>query len=355
MDNRAFDQLIARAKDAPELGGGFSVADGEAGRQRLARDLGWDLPAEPAHYTLSEYLEYAAWEARAVFVRPMAAAGAVMGLMLGGFITTVSASASRPGDILYPVKLATERMQLSFAGSPEERVRLHTQFAGERLQEAVDLTASGSAGSADQVKTAVDGFKNELSSAHGELSGLSASAPGQVADAAAALASKADTFSAILSKSEQSAASDVKGDVKSAKDAAKSAQSQAVTTLVNAYETDKTSGSAMDLQQNFRSGFQDVSGRLALTLGRLTVMREALKNLPVERANGFRAFANATQSRLQPLTASLAHAQDLMAAGGYRHAFDLLDAADKALAPAEQAVIAKEIELSTIDADAVQP
>ncbi len=351
MNNRAFRQLMDRVKDAPELGGGFSSADVDRSRERLWRELGWNEAPAPRRYTVWDYLEYLRWEARHAFLRPLAMTAAVAGLMLGGFITTVSASGSRPGDILYPVKLAAERLQLSLANSPEQRLQLHADFAAARLQEAVDLSASNDPGSAAQVKAAVDGFKNELSSAHSELSGLAGQAPAQAA-AAASLASKADAFAAVLSQSAQSAPGDVRADVVSAQAAAENTQTQAVRTLVKAYEDGNGSVPAQDVQRNFRNEYQDVSGRLDLALGRLSVMRAALNNLPASQTKDFRAFVASTQTALQPLPASLSTAQDVMAAGGYSHAFDLLNAADKTLASAEQQIVDEEIKLSTLNNDA---
>lgn len=346
MDDRAFHQLMNSLKDAPEFGGGSSDLDMERSRQRLARELGWDEMPSPRKYTVWEYLEYLRYEAQHVLVRPLAAAGAAMGLVLGGWVTTVGASSARPGDILYPVKLASERVQLSFANSGGDRVRLHAEFAERRLQEAVDMTDDPSKNGL--VQTAVTGFKNELNSAHGELNGLQKSSPKQAVEAAATLAAKADGFSAILSQSQETASPSVKADVAAAKEAAKSAQVQAVGSLVKTYEETKEPASADELQQNYRRLYQDATNRLATALGRLAVMRDAAKRVPVEQGNEFRAFASQNQNRLLPLQKNINDAANVMAAGGYSRAFDLLNEAERTLASVETAIVDKEIELSTI-------
>jgi hypothetical protein len=67
-------------------------------------------------------------------------AAAVLGLsLLGG--TAFAAGSSIPGDPLYPVKLATEKVELSLAFSRQSKISLQAKFAGERLNELQKLAA----------------------------------------------------------------------------------------------------------------------------------------------------------------------------------------------------------------------
>ncbi len=61
------------------------------------------------------------------------AVGAIALSGIGG--TAYAAQASLPDDLLYPVKILTEDIQLGLETDPEDRLDLHTSFAARRLEE----------------------------------------------------------------------------------------------------------------------------------------------------------------------------------------------------------------------------
>jgi len=61
------------------------------------------------------------------------AVGAIALSGIGG--TAYAAQASLPDDLLYPVKILTEEIQLGLETDPEDRLDLHTSFAARRLDE----------------------------------------------------------------------------------------------------------------------------------------------------------------------------------------------------------------------------
>jgi len=63
----------------------------------------------------------------------MAMAG-LLALFLAGGTVGASLNAS-PEQVLYPVKLGTEQVQLKLAASPEQKARLNIKFAGRRVNE----------------------------------------------------------------------------------------------------------------------------------------------------------------------------------------------------------------------------
>ena len=75
-----------------------------------------------------------------------AIAGLLMAVALlfgGGGATALAAQEAMPTDWLYPVKLATEDVQLTLAGDPAEEVELLDNWLDRRIQEMEQLTLSG--------------------------------------------------------------------------------------------------------------------------------------------------------------------------------------------------------------------
>jgi len=340
--------LLRSLRDEPALGGSFgdraqkdvwaSVAQ-QAGLSASVKDA-----AGTSAYTLADYLDYAAHETRA-FLRPMAAAAGAAGLVLSGWVTTVSAGNSLPGDVLYPMKLAGERVQIRLAGTPKDRVRLHAAFAERRMQEAVEITAKDVPYRTDRMRTAVASMKGELDSAHGELAALQVSAPELVAEAAAVLARKTEALNVLLEQAPVSDASEaVLQEVAVARETVKQAETQTVSTLVETHEQYEQAVTSEELQRNFRREYQRTAVRFTTARSRAAVLREAVAALPAEEAGSYLAAANQAVTELLPLDKLLADAMNVMAAGGYRRAFDLLAQAGNILNGVEGELAAQEIQ-----------
>lgn len=62
----------------------------------------------------------------------------LVGLSLFGG-TAFASTAAKPGDLLYPVKMIKEKVQLSVAVSEQSKVQLQAKFAEERLKELAEL------------------------------------------------------------------------------------------------------------------------------------------------------------------------------------------------------------------------
>ena len=92
---------------------------------RLAR-------AQPAKGTTLAFFRFAA--------QTMLILLAMAGMLTG---TVYASNAALPGDLLYPLELGVEEIQLKLTKSPEEAVYLSLSFAGERLAESGQLVASG--------------------------------------------------------------------------------------------------------------------------------------------------------------------------------------------------------------------
>jgi hypothetical protein len=64
-------------------------------------------------------------------------------ILLAGSGTVAASSSSLPGDTLYPVKTATERVWLSMTFSDAARAKLQAKFAGRRVAEMARMAERG--------------------------------------------------------------------------------------------------------------------------------------------------------------------------------------------------------------------
>ncbi len=120
MKTRDLKTLLRQIKDAPEFGGLVDRVDVDQNWMRLSRELGFVAESSVPTYGWRAYGEYAAHVLGSHVLRPASLALSAFVLMFGGWVTTVNASFDAvPGDVLYPVKLATERVQITFATSSE--------------------------------------------------------------------------------------------------------------------------------------------------------------------------------------------------------------------------------------------
>ena len=73
---------------------------------------------------------------------PLGLALLLAGLIIVGMVTTAavtSAASALPGELLYPVKLATQQVQVTFAPNSQARTSLQQRFAAERIADAQEI------------------------------------------------------------------------------------------------------------------------------------------------------------------------------------------------------------------------
>ena len=87
------------------------------------------------------------------------AVAAVLILLLGGGSTVAAAGSSMPDDLLYPVKLATEQVQLALTFSNMGRAELCAELADRRVEEIIYMADKGDA---QQVEVIAQRLDNHL-------------------------------------------------------------------------------------------------------------------------------------------------------------------------------------------------
>ena len=92
--------------------------------------------------------------------------------VVGG--TAFASTSSKPGDLLFPVKKATEQVRLSLAGSDEAKAQLQSQFAQERVTELGEINAELKASTTPAHVEAKTEAEGEVSNALTTLTGVQA-------------------------------------------------------------------------------------------------------------------------------------------------------------------------------------
>ena len=77
------------------------------------------------------------WHTTLVWLRYAFATLVSLALLSSG--VTFASTYAKPGDLLFPIKKATEQGQIQFAATEDEKIDLQTQFAEKRLEELLEI------------------------------------------------------------------------------------------------------------------------------------------------------------------------------------------------------------------------
>jgi hypothetical protein len=87
---------------------------------------------------------------------------ATLGLLLMGGAAVAASGSALPGQALYPVKKAVEKIELAFTNSPSSRAKLHLEFARRRLDELSALLEKRRNGEDVNIGAAMSSYKDEV-------------------------------------------------------------------------------------------------------------------------------------------------------------------------------------------------
>jgi len=326
----------------------------EAGWSKVASVIGANLKMEKPSYTWQDYAQYGVFMFRENMVRPMAVGFATLAVLFGGWTGMVGASFdSVPGDVLYPVKIANERAQLSLAFSGERKVKLHTEFASRRLDEVVAISASDHPEKEEQVKMAMSSFTREVEAASQQINDLKENDLGSAAELVMILDRKVGEYETVIEQSKD----DIGEEVIIVEETVDNADIQVVQVLVENQEANQEEKiSDEDLQKKFQKDYAEINQHLNLSVGRIAAIEDTLFNYYLEGESDYYLTVNEIESVLRDIKPTLQEAMNVMAAGGYRGAFDTvseiysqLDQVEKDLAVIEIEIIAQVSALLQID------
>ncbi len=317
-------------KREPRLG-----AMSEASFQKIRARLHEAIEETPTPSVSEMYFEYLKWHMAQFLSKPVMAGAFSLVIVAGGWITTVSAADSLPGEKLYSVKMLTEKAQLKLA-SLDRRAVLHTEFAGRRLQEATDLQgAEDNSQNAELVRNAIEAYKQEVASAGDNLRQLKDEG-GESALATASSVSQnlQDIGAAIDQVVADSASAEATQDVLVAKEITSEVSEVATTVVMEVHEEQQSALSERELKEMFKTELGQVEARQRFDLERIEVVRAALADTSIT----YDGLTVPTSEQLigyeYPIVAVdslLSQAMSSFAIGGFRTAFATLQTIDSSL------------------------
>lgn len=340
MTDKELENLLKSLKDDPAFGAGGFEKSPDALMDAFWSEIGLESPNRNESYKLKDYAEYASFLVANYAARPAAVALSVFALVFGGWITTVNASfAAVPGDKLYPVKLATERMQLTFATS-QKKAKLHTEFASRRLDEVSVISESAHNNKEERLKEAVKGYQKSLSSAEDALVELRENDVQVAGEIAVVLNRKTDEFEAVLDGVQVGEEIE---EVSEAINATEQVQDQAIDALVSSQEEVPQDQTKDNLETRFQVLRVQINERIAVYEARINSIETVLeeKNLTLFSEEIVKA-----REAVRLHGPELSKADDLVASGVYREAFDTLKRIETELSTAQELILAMELGLT---------
>jgi hypothetical protein len=324
-------KLMNELKDDASFGG-LSFDEIENGRVALMNALDSNEAQRPV-YTWRDKTDFAMFFVMDSVARPVAVGISSIALALSGWVVAVNAaSSSVPGDKLYPIKIATEKVQLQFTTSSEQRAKLHVEFAGRRLEEASEIKTSTRAGKSVRVHSAIESFRHEMASVDSELAQVSENNPSAAPQLISFVNQKTNEYVGVIR--EQVAATEevqteqeIRDNVEAAQEEAVTVNQNAVLVLVETHEQADANASTDDLKEIFRRDLGDVQGQLAIVESRLDVVKLAVANnggLDQSLVANINDVVSKIENRLLDVPNQIADATNFLAVGGYRATFDTM-------------------------------
>ncbi|MBI2485308.1 hypothetical protein HYW18_04155 [Candidatus Uhrbacteria bacterium] len=351
--NSQFFKINLRSLRSREEFGATTDAKLEGGRLALLRSLGAEDVARPVYGGQHVWQFVLSFVAESV-ARPLAVGVSSIVLTLGGWVVAVNASSeSVPGDTLYPIKMAAEKVHLTLTTSVEQRTKLQLEFAGRRLAEIKNVQSSTRSGKQVRVQSAVDQFRKEMASVNSHLASVKESNPSEAAALVELVGEKTNAYAATIRK-DVAPASDVRADeqvlenVRGAQQDVVSVGQRAVETLVEKQETVPGGESKDDLQNVFRNNLNDLQARVAIVKARLSTIQAVLDRgqMDGELAASARALVSKIRAQLVSVQPDLDKATNQLVAGGFRSAFETLSRLQTTMLVVDDLLVQLEIQIS---------
>lgn len=283
--------------------------------------------------------------------KPVIAGAFSFVVIASGWLTTVRASDSLPGETLYSVKMISERAQLRLA-SLDRKAVLHTEFAGRRLQEAGELRDDQDSSNDNLVHDAMEAYKQEVASAADNLRQLKDEGDESTLATATSVQQNLQAIDTTIDQvAADSATAEASQEAFAAKEATKAVSDIATNVVVEVHEEQQTDLSEDELKNLFKDRLGQIAARQRFDLERIKVIRTALSDKTIVYVEGTVpkiAELNTFEYLIVSFDEDLNVIMNNFAAGGYRSAFASLQEIDRALLETESELA--RIEITIMDA-----
>ncbi len=114
------------------------------------------------------------WKVMKLAARPALALVSVLALVLGSGLSVSASQLALPGDALYGLKIASEKVQVALTFDKKESAKIHVELAGKRINEIKQIKGNTDSDQKkiQKINVAMDKFKEEISTVQNKLENL---------------------------------------------------------------------------------------------------------------------------------------------------------------------------------------
>lgn len=266
-----------------QSGGDPAASWRAATRDELVQNAVRDLraaPAFPAHVVVASWIRATfPRNLNALVFKPVLVGVAALGVLLGGWVTTVSASYnSLPGDAFYGVKLAAERAQVSLVAREGDRAKLRVEFLGRRVDEVAKIADSpgDTDARAEQVSAVVRRITEQAASVQKNLETLKTSKSDETVEVARLVDRKAGEFQHSLTSSVPNVPAAAQAEVKAASSLVADTSVKAVAVLMDSHAQGNVAVSTDSIKEKIEEHIATASAETPAAKQTLTAAKELL-------------------------------------------------------------------------------
>ncbi len=114
------------------------------------------------------------WKVMNLAARPVFALFSIVALVLGSGLSVSASQFALPGDALYGLKIASEKVQVALTFDKKESAKMHVELAGKRINEIKKIKENTDSNEkkVQKINVAMDKFKEEISTVQNKLENL---------------------------------------------------------------------------------------------------------------------------------------------------------------------------------------